>query len=469
MALTKSHKIAIAIGIFTIAATIIAAFLSRYTEIEQHGEKNIVIKQSQGITVDQSVHISPTTEITIGNLNLLPIPKDIKIPSPLGILEFDSKFKRARSNMLAGDYNKAADLFKVIYEIKPDYSTLALYYGDALFNIGKIKEALAAFLSIPPNEIYPFKNINIGLCLFRLRRFEESAKYFELAQKDFNKHDCAYWDARAYYIKAKDQSASIQTFINDVNKFTEIVDNDIRNLTNFKVKKDTAYEIDKKEILNEILSRKVGAFLLLYDVSRWFSFEKKNFSESLNYALKAADHLDGPVRGCVLSIKNESYIKFLTYLSGLLCLSDKSDQTYYKINSIMEKIEDLNSGIRYKGYTNQDIADYAMLIRSFHGDTKAIRPVKEADFEIIYSADLSFNRGIKFLYIESPSYLLGRKKINIEGKKKYHLEQVININPKVVLNEKPYFRISVEDNYGNTANCDTCQICSWIRMIKQKQ
>jgi len=89
-----------------------------------------------------------------------------------------------------------------------------------------------------------------------------------------------------------------------------------------------------------------------------------------------------------------------------------------------------------------------MLIRSFYGDSKSIRQVKKANFKIIYRVKAVSGYGLKSLSIESPNYLLGKKEINIGGNKEYRYDQVITINPEVVLKEKPYFRTTIEDING---------------------
>lgn len=284
-----------------------------------------------------------------------PIPGDIKSPPSLGILEFDSNYKRARSYMLAGDYNKAADLFKSIYEIKPDYPTLALYYGACLSRVGKKEEALATYLSIPPTEKYKFINSDIGGLLFNLKRYNESVKYFKLVLNDYKRNDVLYWDSRAFLIIAKNKEMSINNFINDVDEFVEVVDNDLRNLISFKFQKDTKYEIDNDEVRNAILGRKYNAFILLYEVSLGIFHKKKNYNESLNYALRAADHLEGPVFGVAHlfggsvqkdeqynKIDKQFYLKFLQNLSLILWHVKNRDYNMSKLNSIMERIENHN-------------------------------------------------------------------------------------------------------------------------------
>jgi tetratricopeptide (TPR) repeat protein len=385
-----------------------------------------------------------------------PIPGDIKSPPSLGILEFDSNYKRARSYMLAGDYNKAADLFKSIYEIKPDYPTLALYYGACLSRVGKKEEALATYLSIPPTEKYKFINSDIGGLLFNLKRYNESVKYFKLALNDYKRNDVLYWDSRAFLIITKNKEMSINNFINDVDEFVEVVDNDLRNLISFKFQKDTKYEIDNDEVRNAILGRKYNAFILLYEVSLGIFHKKKNYNESLNYALRAADHLEGPVFGVAHlfegSIQKDEqynktdkqfYLKFLQNLSLILWHVKNRDYDMSKLNSIMERIENHNNNSK-----NQEISDFAMLIRSFYGDSKSIRQVKKANFKIIYRVKAVSGYGLKSLSIESPNYLLGKKEINIGGNKEYRYDQVITINPEVVLKEKPYFRTTIEDING---------------------
>ena len=426
---------------------IITTYIWKDTSLSDKQSKDtfIIYQHSEG---DQSpVNIAGRDLI----INQLPIPKDIKNPPPLGKLEFDSNYKRARSYMLAGNYKKAADLFKPIYEIKPDYPTLALHYGDCLARVGNKEEALAVWLSIPPNEKYIFKNFNTGILLYDLKRYRESVHYFKLAQNDFKRNDCRYWNSRAFFIVAKNEETSLEHLISDVNEFTEVVDNDVRNLINYKVKKDTKYELDKKEALSEILGRNSSAFYLLYIIS-WDLFCKRNIhSESLDYALSAAEHLNGPVFGCPLTITKQYYLNFLQHLSHLLCYEENKDYNKSKLNLLMEKIEKQNNNKK-----NQEISDFAMLIRSFHGDSKSIRPVKKANFEITYAMNIRDNSGIKSITIESPKYLLGREEINIDGKKKYHYEQVITINPKVVLIEKPYFRTTVENINGINSHFDPC-------------
>ena len=431
------------------AAVIIAAFIGAVALILANYNSKI-----------KTIEISPSDQSTIYQaerdiiFNMPSIPEDLKMPPPLGILEFDSKFKKARMYMSAGDYKKAANLFEEIYEIKPDYPTLALYYSTCLNRIGEKEEALAVKLSIPPNEKYIFLNSDIAGLLFNLKRYKESVKYFELALNDFKRSDNRYWYSRVFLIIAKNKEMSINHFINDVDEFVEVVDNDLLNLDSFKVKKDTKYEIDNNEVRNEIIGRKLSAFLLLYEVSLKIFHKKNNYNESLNYALRAADYLEGPVFGIANnffdSIKREFYyidkqfyLKFLQNLSLILWHVNNRDYTISKLNSIMERIEKHNNNSM-----NQEISDFAMLIRSFYGDFKSIRQVKKTNFKIIYSIICESGSGLKSLSIESPNYLLGKKEINIEGDKKYRYEQVININPEVVLKEKPYFRATFEDING---------------------
>ena len=319
--------------------------------------------------------------------------------------------------------------------------------------VGKKEEALAAFLSIPPTEKYNFINSAIAGILFNLKRYKESVKYFKLALNDYKKSEVLYWDCRAFLIIAKNKDTPIDAFVKDVDEFVEVIDNDIRNLSSYEVKKDTKYEIDKNETRNAILARKYNAFNLLYEVSLGIFHKKKNYSESLNYALRAADHLEGPVFAVGHSffrnqkerefykIDKQFYLKFLQNLSLILWHANDRDYNKSKLNSIMERIEKHNNSEK-----NQEISDFAMLIRSFYGDSKSIRNIKKANFKIIYS--MMAKNGWKILSIESSNYLLGKKDIDIKDNKKYRYEQVINISPKVVLNEKPYFRVTLEDIKG---------------------
>jgi len=432
-----------------IAAIISGVFL--FLKNDNSGTKNIVTSPS-----DQSTVYYADRDITI---NPLPIPKDIKTPPPLGILEFDSKYKRARSYLLAGDYNKAAELFKSLYEIKPDYPTLALYYGACLSRIGKKEEALAAYLSIPPNEKYKFINSDIAGILFNLKRYKESVKYFKLALNDYKRSEVLYWDSRAYLILAKNKETSVDQFINDVDEFVEIVDNDLINLDGYKFKKNTKYEIDNDEVRNSIVGRKLTAFILLYEVSLKIFHKKKDYSKSLNYALRAADHLECPVYrvehffGSIQKdrqsyrIDKQFYLKFLQNLSLILWHVKNRDYNMSKLNSIMERIECFNNNSK-----NQEISDFAMLIRSFYGDSKSIRQVKKANFKIIYSMEEVSGGGWKILSIESPNYLLGKKKLILRAIKNIDMRKHFISLLKLYLKKNHIFvlllKICMEGKYN---------------------
>lgn len=385
--------------------------------------------------------------------------KDIPQAGLSGLLTLDSDYKRARSYLAAKEYEKAANIFLRIYKIKPDYPTLAIYYGETLANLKKNDEALAVWLSVPQTEKHSFTNLNIGILLYRLKRYEDAFNYFKLAEKDFRRNDCRYWTARVLQILSEKDNLSTKQLIDRVNEFVEIVDNDVRNLTKYEVKKGTKYEIDRCQVENDVLSRKSAAFHLLRIVSKKLSCEENSFDESLLFSLRAADQLAGRTCGCPIIMNKPHYISFLEDISFLICHAKEKETYLSMVDSTMEKI------VKYNDKTaDQEIADFAMLIRSFYGSTNTIRSVKKGKFKIAYGLTCTDeDSGVGYIDIMSPKYLAGMKKIKVSGQKEYRFEEAFIIGPKTVLGEKPYLDIACIDMAGNKT---TTSLFPVIKIIK---
>lgn len=398
-------------------------------------------------------------DASAGNVHTGSTVKGIPQPPSSGLLEFDSQYKIARSLLLAKNYEKSVTIFANLYQKKPDYPTLALYYGEALTNLDKNEEALAVWLSIPPTEKYSSMNFNRGVLLYRLKRYDEALNYFRLAEKDLRRNDCRFWASRALQIMSEKDKLSSEQFIDRVNEFVQIVDNDVRNLTKYEVKKGTKYEIDRDQVENDVLSRRSPAFYLLWIVSSSLKCEEKRYDESLSFALKAADQLEGPTYGCPIIIDKPKYISSLENLSFLMSHAKERETHLSMLDSTMKKVVKHNNG-----KAHQEIADFAMLIRSFYSSANTIMSVKKGKFNIEYGAQFTDqDSGVDSIYIVSPKYLAGRKKIDVSGKKQYAFEEDFSISPKTVLDEKPYFSITCTDMAGNST---TGNLFPVIKMIK---
>ena len=82
---------------------------------------------------------------------------------------------------------------------------------------------------------------------------------------------------------------------------------------------------------------------------------------------------------------------------------------------------------------------------------------------IKYQIKIEDSLGLKSLTIESPTYLSGRKNINIKGKKRYLHEEVIVVSPKTEIIEKPYIRVTAKNLAGKISHSN---IVPLIEMIK---
>ena len=245
---------------------------------------------------------------------------------------------------------------------------------------------------------------------------------------------------------------SIKQFINRVNEFVQIVDNDVGgHLTKYEIKKGTKYEIDRDEVENDVLSRRSPSFYLLWVVSSELRCEEKRFDESLSFALRAADQLEGTTCGCPIVIDKAKYISFLEDLSFLISNVKERGAYLSMVDSTMKKVVKHNDD-----KANQEIADFARLIRSFYGSADTLTSVKKGKFKITYSAQCNDqDSGIDSFDIVSPKYLAGRKQIAVSGKKQYAFEEVFSIGPKTVLDERPYFTVACEIWQG-TAQLPIC-------------
>lgn len=386
--------------------------------------------------------------------------EDIEFYKRLSLSKIDSKYKKAISLKQAEEYEEAAKLFSEIYESQPEYPTLARHYGFVLRKLRKDSEALAVYLSMPPSEGSKFKNINIGFIYLDLNRFEKASEYFKLALKDFNRHDNRYWAARALFLYTQSKSIQSHEFLLNTNNFVEIVENDIRNLSDYHAKKDSKFELDESQVLNDILSRRVAAFWLLWATSNDLYRLTENYIEPLKLALKAAHMLPGTVTNTLLDINNAKYIRFLEHLSYLLSQAARNKEIYNSVTKIMEKIVNQSCCPN-----SQEISDFAVLIQLFYGQSTVQKTIKKTEFEVLFNVNAKSKIGLRFILIESPIYPKGIKKINIDGRKEYIHKEISIISPDTPPCTRLYFKVTTENVDGGKTVVNAYPV---IRIRKNK-
>jgi chemotaxis protein histidine kinase CheA len=155
--------------------------------------------QPEDLQEPEKVEISEETQLAFNQA--------VKTTSPAPIKDT----KKAASNFglgmeayKAGDFKKAADLFKAIkkpatkrrgVKERDEYVEANYYIGLALQKTGDLKGAVAAYRTVKEYERYfPVLSMNMGICYLELRQFAKSHKAFKEVIRDQSRIPPAQFD-----------------------------------------------------------------------------------------------------------------------------------------------------------------------------------------------------------------------------------------------------------------------------------
>ena len=342
----------------------------------------------------------------------------------------------------AKDYSNAAKMFEKAIEVIPESRPkLAFNYGLCLYKDEAFEKALNIWELVPKSELHKYLDVYRGLASWVLGRRADAVTFMEKAIKDIEPTDAEHWRARAILVFARTASSGTDQFTQEADRFCEEIDKAVRFFTE-KAEKPSSGSSD--QALGEVRKRQEAAFYVLMVLAEKFNRRHK-FQESLETAYRAAEYLKGKSQ-LLFYIDEAAYLSFLETLVSALKNVKVKNRELPRLNTLLSQIEQYSVS-----QGEQKIADMAMLIRGFYVDGETIRPVKKDVFRLTYVAKCNDDTGLKNLYAESSSYLLGNKRIGLKREKKYMFSESMSIGPDVALSEKPYFRIRVEDVDGNTS------------------
>lgn len=341
-----------------------------------------------------------------------------------------------------GNYEKSAIMFEKAFGLGTDTKNLAYDYGRCLFRIGQFKKALLVWDSVPESEEHKYLDLLRGSALYILGRHDDAILYLERAVHTLKPSDPKYWPSKAILILSGRHNSTVEQFFEESQRFCDRIDQQLSDLQEPIGEKAGKNGIDSVRNTPGVASRKEAGFVIMAQLAKTLG-RNKRFQDSLKIAYKAAEYLQGKSQS-VLDINERVYLQFLGDLTRSLKNVEAENREPKRLNALLESIETDNLELGA-----DTIADMAMLIRSFYGDSKTTRALKKGKFQITYLCRVNADRGLKRVYVDSSSYLLGQKQIDFNGEKEYVFNQTITLNRDLVLDARPYCKLHVENILGN--------------------
>lgn len=347
--------------------------------------------------------------------------------------------KKAMEHYYAEEYDQAAAMFGRVFTEKPEHPHIAFNCGFCLYKSAKFEEALEVWMSVPETEEHKNLNFYRGDSLFWLQRYDEAIPYLEDFISILEPNDAAHLAARVRLVNAKTHNSAFQELAKESHKFCDTIDKEIMNLKE-QLKKPSVKTV-ARSIPSVITTKQEAAFTIMMTLMERAGQERR-LRESLDAGYRGARYLKGKSQE-LFTVDERAYLRFLKNLTSSLNNLPVELRKHSALSSLLEEIEKHN--IRQG---EQTIADMAMLIRAFYGDAKGLRSVKKGEYLLTYLCKVNDDKGLKYLYIESPSYLIGTKTVDLGSEKEYLYRECVRISTDVPISEKPFFRVGAENVSG---------------------
>ena len=361
-----------------------------------------------------------------------------------------SLYKRAIAYYENDSLDRAADLFKKLYENEPDYPNAANYYGLTLANLGRFHDALQVWEHVPPSEKNIRLNYNKAVAYRSLKSYQKASLYFKKALKDLKNHDQrTFWAAKAFLIECNAHNKPVDDFEADVLEFSEIVDNNI-SIASSVVHVEAGKTVDLQFIEREhwlLNTQKEVTFYLFFRLVERLQSEN-SYLKAYHFALRAGQYYKGPSSKSIV-VSDDFFRRYMSLTTALVAdlTNEFGDLNLLpkkqSLLALLQEIED-----RYKkgtNYSSLQIADIAMTMRALYGDSSETEPIRVGNFKLKYQVDFADDLGLSKIYIDSPPYIAGRDTINLNGEKNFLLIRNIPIEKGFQFDKRSYFTVYAQD------------------------
>lgn len=360
--------------------------------------------------------------------------------------KLESLYVKGLSYLESSQDEEAMHIFKEIFDIKPDYPTIAYNYGTLLYKSKDYKSATYALEAVPSNEYHSDTAFLKAWAYYNLAnnlKAKDNINQF-LDTIDIN-------DEKFYYAKALSAAIGYKIFKND--DYYSVVENFYNEIFDILEIESSSKKTSKTEIpgwvvfdfINkQVILRSSAVFVLLNAIE--IQFEKENYETVLNLFQKVVKCNSTPWSKGIATTELD-YLKML----DLVCVSLYNVKVVYKydcqdIFNALNVLQNNNKNTYYR------LSEIAFILKTIYFNNNGMQPqrVTNGFYSLEYNINYNFDQKIYRIKIDNPEWLGGESVFFIDGVYKYKTTY-----KKTISTNKP-----IETPHTYFSACNIKNMCS---------
>lgn len=371
-------------------------------------------------------------------------------------------YKRAKIAFKKNDFHKAEELYKNVYEKKPDFPNLAYNYILTLFQLKKYKEATYIIPLIPKYDNENFhKDFLLASIFYNTKNFQKSKNYIKRSLGKYTTKDVKYWLAKRMEFSIENLHSTNDEYYTNANKFIKKIKNEQYLSKKHCIDSDVNLyaNIHRLALLDIILFQTYLSMGDKYCINKFCYM-------ALNFYIKAFDISVKYLNNDFYRFRISKCLFYKTLVKFSKFLSDDFNSSKKKINSItLNSLKDIIDKITANSKPDYLMIDLCNLIQKmfFNRNNKIIIYSDGLGLKFNLKSKITSNKSIKEIYFISNIFNVNKYPVIIKNGR-------INFSKKIKLPKNKSFDKEIDFKFLiKTHNSETGELDIYPSIFINKQ